>query len=153
VGEVINPFAWAQAANNESQSFWTREGRVTDLPLQQAVIARISHVTSRGSRHAWDSLRGVHVVRRKDRRFEAVLEVPQGGRDLSGRHLLISVHASFERYEMTAAAEAMTDVLTRSDSVEVAEGAPRDLERRLTQLADKELSVATRVRRILAARR
>ncbi len=150
---MINPWAWAQAANNENQSFWTREGRVTDVPLQQAVIACISHVTSSGSRYAWDSLRVVHVVRRSDRRFEGVLELPQGGRDRSGRHLLVSTYASFGQYEMTAAAEVMTDLLTRSDGIEVAGGAPSDLARRLAQLAAKESSVVTRVRRSLAARR
>lgn len=150
---MIAPCAWAQAANNESQSFWTHAGRVTEVPRQQAVIARISHVTSSGSRYAWDPLRVVHVVRRSDRRFEGVLELPQVGRDLSGRHLLVSVHASFAEYETAAAAEAMTDVLTRSDGIEVAGATPSDLARRLARLADKERSVATRVRRSLAARR
>lgn len=145
--------AWAQAADNGSQSFWTPEGRLTDVPRQQAAVARISHVTSSGSRYAWDSLRVVHVVRRSDRRFEGVLELPQGGRDHSGRHLLVSVHASFDEYETTAAAEAMTDVLRCSDGIEVAGATPTDLARRLAQLAAKERSVATRVRRSLAARR
>lgn len=145
--------AWAQAANNESQSFWTPEGRVTDVPRQQAAVARISRVTSSGSRHAWDPLRVAHVVRRSDRGFEAVLELPQVGRDHSGRHLLVSTYASFGQYEMTAAADGMTDLLTRSDGIEVAGGAPSDLARRLAQLAAKESSVVTRVRRSLAARR
>lgn len=149
---MINPCAWAQAANNAGQSLWTRAGPVTDVPLQQAVIARISHVTSNGSRYAWDPLRVVYLTRGRDRRFEAVLELPQTGRDLSGRHVLVSVHALIREYEMNAAAEAMADVLTLNDGVEVTESTPSDLAQRLTELAAHESSVATRVRRSLARR-
>lgn len=145
--------AWAQAADNDSQSFWTPEGRVTDVPRQQAAVARISYVTSSGSRYAWDPLRVAHVVRGSDRGFEAVLELPQVGRDHSGRHLLVSTYAWFGQHGMTAAGEVMTDLLTRGDGIEVAGGAPSDLAHRLAQLAAKERSVVTRVRRSLADRR
>lgn len=149
---MINPVAWAQAANAEDQSFWTSEGPVTDVPSQQHVVARISYATSNGSRYAWDQLRVVHLIRAKDRRFEAVLELPQRGRDLSGRHLLVSVHALIRGYEMNPAAEALTDVLTKNEGIEVDGATPADLEWRLKRLARNETAVATWVRRKMARR-
>lgn len=152
MGEMMQLCAWAQAANNEGQTLWMREGLVTEVPLQQVVIARISHVTSTGSRYAWDALRVLYLTRAENRRFEAVLELPQAGQDLSGRHLLVSVYAPVREYEMNAAAEAVADLLARNESVELKDGTPSDLAMRLTDLAGHESSLGTRVRRGLARR-
>ena len=149
---MIIASAWAQAAANEDQSFWTCDGPVRDMPLKQAVVGSISHVTAHGSRYDWGGLRNLHVLQEAGE-LSAVLELPQPELDLSLRHLLVSIHTGpFWQGDMVSTVQAMQDVLACADAVEVEGAAPGDLLHQMSRLAKKENSVRTRLRRKVAAR-
>lgn len=150
---MIITSAWAQAAANEDQTFWTCDGPIQDMPLKQAVIGVISHVTAHGSRYDWDGLRTLHLLQ-EDAGLSAVLELPQPVLDLSGRHLLVSIHAGpFWEIDMVSSVQAMRDVLACSDAVDVEASPPSDLLHQMSRLAKKENSMRIRLRRKMASTR
>lgn len=141
--------AWAQAAENKDQAFWTCDEPVRDIPRKQDLIASISSVTARGSRYDWDSLRKVHVMQ-EQAGISVVLELPQPVLDFSGRHLLVSVHAGpFRKKQLRRAVAGMQAVLQCDESVSV-EAPPSDLQKQMSRLIKKENSLKIRIRREFA---